>query len=210
MAPQTRRLEGEADVKYRTKVETRAELRAMARETRPLQTRDGFAKLQRYLSADGDWARGRVCALYGVRSTGKTTMLLQAVDRLPEEAFAQAAYIKIEETDVMEDLISDLKALREENMRYVFIDEVTQMRDFIDSAAVLSDLYAMMGMKIVLSGDDSLGIWLAKDNELFDRIRIVHTTVLPFREYSRLMGAESIDVYLRWAPCVRKMPWLIR
>ena len=38
-----------------------------------------------------------------------------------------------------------------------FIDEVTLMPDFIDSAALFSDIYAAQGMKIVLSGTDSLG-----------------------------------------------------
>ena len=72
------------------------------------------------------------------------------------------------------------------------------MKDFIDSAALFSDIYSMMGMKIVLSGKDSLGFWLARDNELYDRVRMIHTTFIPFREYSRLLGIDSIDEYIRY------------
>lgn len=67
--------------------------------------------------------------------------------------------------------------------RYVFIDEVTLMEDFIDSAALFSDVFATMGMKIVLSGTDSLGFWLAMDEELYDRAKSIHTTFIPYREY---------------------------
>lgn len=72
------------------------------------------------------------------------------------------------------------------------------MEDFIDSAALLSDIYVPMGMRIVLSGTDSLGFWFARDNELYDRERTFHTTFIPYREYSRILGIDSIDEYIRY------------
>ncbi|MBQ6833783.1 MAG: ATP-binding protein, partial [Lachnospiraceae bacterium] len=81
--------------------------------------------------------------------------------------------------------------------------EVTLMEDFIDSASLFSDIYTMMGMRIVLSGTDSLGFWFARDNELYDRVRMVHTTFIPFREYSRLLGIDSIDEYIRYGGTLR-------
>ena len=33
-------------------------------------------------------------------------------------------------------------------------------------------------MKIVLSGTDSLGFWLAMDEELYDRAKAIHTTFI--------------------------------
>lgn len=47
------------------------------------------------------------------------------------------------------------------------------------SAALFSDVFATMGMKLVLSGTDSLGFWLAMDEELYDRARLIHTTFPP-------------------------------
>lgn len=44
-----------------------------------------------------------------------------------------------------------------------------------------------MGMKIVLSGTDSLGFWLAMDEELYDRAKPIHTTFIPYREYILLV-----------------------
>jgi len=60
-----------------------------------------------------------------------------------------------------------------------------------------------MGMHIVLSGTDSLGFWLASGNELYDRVRMIHTTFIPYREYSRLLGIDSIDEYIRCGGVLR-------
>ena len=47
--------------------------------------------------------------------------------------------------------------------KYVFIDEVTLIEDFIEGAALFSDIFAACGMKIVLSGTDSLGFFFSED-----------------------------------------------
>ena len=83
------------------------------------------------------------------------------------------------------------------------IDEITLIEDFIDSAAILSDIYAAMGMKLILSGTDSLGFWLAKNQELYDRAYSIHTTFIPFAEYSRLLKKDDIDEYIRYGGTLR-------
>jgi hypothetical protein len=98
----------------------------------------------------------------------------------------------------MADLNADLDTLWKQGYQYVFLDEVTLLEDFIDSASLFSDIYAMMGMKIVLSGTDSLGFWLTLTQELYDRAYTIHTTFIPFREYSRLLGINEIDEYIRY------------
>ena len=50
-------------------------------------------------------------------------------------------------------------------------------------------------MKIVLSGTDSLGFLFAQNKELYDRAVTIHTTFVPFSEYSRLL---RIDEYIRY------------
>ena len=148
--------------------------------------RDCFTQLEDYLySAERD----RVCLIFGLRRTGKTTMLRQAIGRMNSDDFARAAYLKARRTDTMAMVNRDLKKLFDAGFQYVFIDEVTLMKDFIDSAALFSDVFAAMGMKVVLSGTDSLGFWLAMDQELYDRAKPIHTTFIPYREYSRLLTA---------------------
>ena len=103
----------------------------------------------------------------------------------------------------MAQLNRDLYRLKEEGYRYVFIDEVTLANDFIDSASLFSDVFAPMGMHIVLSGTDSLGIWFAEGEELYDRVNTIHTTFIPYREYNRLLGIDSIDEYIRYGGTFR-------
>ena len=120
----------------------------------------------------------------------------------PEER-AKTVYIKARVTDTMADMNRDLKVLDSQGYRYYFIDEVTLMEDFIDSASLFSDVYAMMGRKIILSGTDSLGFWFALNQELYDRAYTLHTTYIPFREYSRLLGINDIDEYIRYGGTLR-------
>ncbi|MBM6924307.1 AAA family ATPase, partial [Hydrogenoanaerobacterium saccharovorans] len=162
--------------------------------------RDCFDQLEGYLYGK---EYDRVCLVFGLRRTGKTTMLRQAIGRMTKENLSRTAYIKARRNDNMAMMNRDLKKLFDAGFRYVFIDEVTLMEDFIDSAALFSDVFAAMGMKIVLSGTDSLGFWLAMDQELYDRAKPIHTTFIPYREYSRLLGIDRIDEYIRYGGTLR-------
>lgn len=160
------------------------ELAAVAQKSKAMASRDCFEQLEMYLHGR---SHDRVCLLFGLLQTGKNTMLRQAIGRMAKENLSRTAYIKARRTDNMAMMNRDLKKLFNAGFRYVFIDEVTLMEDFIDSAALFSDVFATMGMKIVLSGTDSLGFWLAMDEELYDRAKPIHTTFIPYREYIVLL-----------------------
>lgn len=186
--------------KFETSVVIGNRLLAMTKGVRNLKERDCFKQLQKYLNSD---ATDRVCLVFGLRRTGKTTMLRQAVLKMTTEQASKTAYIKAKGTDTMAAMNRDLEKLLELGYENVFIDEVTLMEDFIDSAALFSDIYATQGMKIVLSGTDSLGFWFALHQELYDRAITIHTTFIPFREHSRLLGIDSIDEYIRYGGTLR-------
>lgn len=188
------------ELAFETNVTIGKALLALAQGVEGWEKRDCYAQLENYLhSTESD----RVCVIYGLRRTGKTTMLRQAIADMSPEQLLKAAYIKARRADTMAKMNNDLKKLFEAGYQYVFVDEVTLMRDFIDSAALFSDVFAAMGMKIVLSGTDSLGFWLAKDQELYDRAKLIHTTFIPYREYSRLLKIDSIDEYIRYGGTLR-------
>ncbi len=162
--------------------------------------RSCYVTLTKYLEAP---VADRVCLVYGLRRTGKTTMLRQAIADMSKEKFAKCAYIKARTTDTMADINHDLKALSALGYKYIFIDEVTLMQDFVDSAALFSDVFAAQGMKIVLSGTDSLGFWFAANEELYDRATMIHTTWISFKEHSYLLGINDIDEYIRYGGTLR-------
>ena len=177
---------------FHTNVVTGTGLQALANSVAKYGKRDCFSTLQKFVNGSYD---GKICILYGLRRTGKTTLLFQMLSELPIE---KTAYIKVQTTDDMSRLTKDLKVLFELGYRYVFIDEITLLNDFIDTAAVLSDVFSMMGMKIVVSGTDSLGFAMANRDELYDRSVTIHTSFIPFREYARLLNIRSVDSYIEY------------
>ena len=191
---------GPSPKSYRTDIATGKALVELTKGIEEFETRDMFPAVMKYLRSD---STDRVLIVCGLRRTGKTTMLRQAIRALSPAERRLAAYVKISETDTMAALKADLTSLHEAGFRFVFIDEVTLMEDFIDTASVLSDLFAGMGMKIVLSGTDSLGFWFAEHDELYDRAFTLHTTFIPFREHARLLGTDDIDNYIGFGGTLR-------
>ena len=192
------------DAKFNLRIIYGTDLKDFASQTKDFHKRDCFTQIQEYLYSD---TLDKVCLVYGLRRTGKTTMLRQCFYEMKEGDFKRSVYIKATVTDTMAALNKDLKQLRELGIKYVFIDEVTLISDFIDSAAILSDIYSAMGMKIVLSGTDSLGFWLAVHEELYDRAVMVHTTYIPFSEHSRLLGINDVDEYIRYGGTLKAGVW---
>ena len=183
---------------FNTNVITGAGLKAFSNNVAKYGKRDCYKSLQKFVNGSYD---GKICILYGLRRTGKTTLLFQLISDLPID---QTAYIKAQTTDNMASLTKDLKKLFNLGYKYVFIDEITLLDDFINTSAVLSDVFSMMGMKIVVSGTDSLGFAMANRDELYDRSVMIHTSYIPFKEYSRLLEICSIDGYIEYG-CTLKM-----
>ena len=136
----------------------------------------------------------KICLLYGLRRTGKTTLLRQAAAAMPPE---QTASIKIKEGDSFVDLEQTLEAFyKEQKIKYVFIDEITRLSRFIDCSSILADAYANLGLRIVCSGTDSLGFYFASLDSLFRRCVFIHTTFISFAEYCYLRGCCDIDRFI--------------
>lgn len=180
---------------FKMNVVTGPALLALFENVRGWQKRDCYRQLNAYLHSI---ERDRVCILFGLWQIGKTTLLRQDVLDMATEGAAKTAYTKATKQDTIADLNRDMEQLRSLGSRFVLLDEVTLMRDFIDSVALLSDIYAAQGMKIVLSSTDLLGFWFALRQELYDRAKMIHTTFIPYREHSCLLGIDQIDEYIRY------------
>ena len=167
----------------------------MAETARGLKKRDCYDKIASYLYGK---PADKVCLVYGLRRTGKTTLLKQLILDMNEEDKKKTVYIKAKAGETIVDLNKDIKTARENGIKFFLIDEITLLEDFIDNAALLSDVYAVQGLKFVLSGTDSLGFYFAESEELYDRTITVHTTFIPYKEHARLLGITSIDEYIRY------------
>uniref|UniRef100_UPI0038905E57 AAA family ATPase n=1 Tax=Treponema sp. TaxID=166 RepID=UPI0038905E57 len=140
----------------------------------------------------------KVFILYGLRRTGKTTLIRQIIYNMNDEDRNKTVFIQINPTNTLADVNKDLRKLETLGYKYVFIDEVTMMDDYIQGAALFSDVFASSGMKIVLSGTDSLGFVFSEDEQLYDRCILLHTTFISFREFSNVLGIHDIDQYMEF------------
>ena len=180
---------------FQTGVLTGEELRAFVNPVAAYKKRSCFSNVTEYLYGE---IVDRVFILYGLRRTGKTTLIRQAIGEMKEADFRRAAFVQIRTGDTLANVNADLKRLQADGYKYVFIDEVTLLKDFIDGAALFSDIFASCGMKIVLSGTDSLGFLFSEDEQLFDRCILLHTTFIPYREFEEVLGVHGIDEYIRF------------
>ena len=185
----------EEHLEFKTTVRTGSRLRAQIAVTKKYKKRECIRELRDYVFGS---QTDKVFVIYGLRRTGKTTMIRQILTELPETEFRKAAFIQVRSRDTLEDIDEDLGLLETKGFKYVFIDEVTLMEDFIEGAALFSDIYASSGMKIVLSGTDSLGFAFSKEEQLYDRCIMMHTTFIPYREFEEILGIKGIDEYIRY------------
>lgn len=170
------------------------ELFLLTKNIETLKKRYHFADLYDYLNNE---IYGKVLILYGLRRTGKTTLMHQAINSFNIKDFSKVAYIKCRKNNNIYELFDDLKYLTSNGFKYIFIDEITLLEDFTSLASTLSDIYGMMA-KIVLSGTDSLGFLIASRHELYDRCKLIHTTYISFKEFSDVLGKKSIDEYIEF------------
>ena len=180
---------------FATNIRTGEALRTFSSSVRRYRKRECFQQLHDYIYGE---QQDKVFILYGLRRTGKTTMIRQIFVEMSDAELSKAAFIQITARDTLADVNRDLKTLEEQGFRYVFLDEVTLMEDFIEGAALFSDVFATCGMKIVLSGTDSLGFLFTEDEQLYDRCILLHTTFIPYREFESVLGIHGIDEYIRY------------
>lgn len=190
-----KRYESKEEVEFFSYVLRGKDLKEFAQPTVQWKKRECFTKIHDYVYGN---STDRVFILYGLRRTGKTTLIRQLIAEMPEDMLAKTAFMQVNNTLNLARMNLDLKRLSDLGYRYLFIDEVTLMDDFIEGAALFSDVYATRGIKIVLSGTDSLGFIFSEDRELYDRCYMLHTTFVPYREFEGVLGVKGIDEYIRY------------
>ena len=113
---------------FRTNVRTGESLRAFSASVRRYRRRECFQQLHDYIYGE---PQDRVLILYGLRRTGKTTMIRQIFAKMSDAELEKAAFIQVTAKDTLADVNRDLRMLENLGFCYVFLDEVTLMEDFI-------------------------------------------------------------------------------
>lgn len=149
----------------------------------PDRPRRQFHDLMGYLREQKP-ARQSVCALYGLRRTGKTTLILQAVRQLIGQGADPdtIGYFTGQKGDTFDDLSVELESRKK--LKYLFIDEVGFYANFLRNGSYLYDtLVRLYDKKVVIAGTNLLALYLAGKETLYDRCSTLRVPYLSFYEH---------------------------
>lgn len=141
-----------------------------------------------------DSALKKVVGVQGLRGVGKTVGVLQALCELNK--YDKSAYVIVKDNTSIEDVESIVNELTNEGIKYICIDEITNAEGFAKRSGTLYDAYAIRGIKIVLSGTDSLALVQAETYGLFHRIKMLNVGFITYQEAKRTMGF-TFEEYLK-------------
>lgn len=155
--------------------------------TTPKEPRRQLNDLMNYLDSQNNGCL-RVCALYGLRRTGKTTLLLQAIKKLLMQGVSanEIGYFTGMKGDNFDDLYLELEAHQE--LSYIFIDEIGFFANFLKSGSYLYDTQVRLyGHKVVIAGTNLLALYVAGKRTLYDRCDVIRVPYLSFYEHCRFV-----------------------
>lgn len=137
---------------------------------------------------------GNILILYGLRRTGKTTIMEQALSTYKDKELCE--FYEIHEKDNMQDIYNIIIDSEKRGVNIICFDEITKAEDFIRDSALLADVFAKEGMRIIVTGTDSLSFNFATNRELYDRTIRIRTTHIPFAEHCEIFNTNDIDDYI--------------
>lgn len=167
-----------------------------------MNKRDVFTSIKEFVNGD-ECYQGKILAIYGLRRTGKTTLMEQLLCDSDINA-KSCVFLEMQDNDSMEDLERKIIDEQAEGKSIFVIDEITKVKDFIQDSSVLADCFAKEGMKIIIAGTDSLSIIFAEEGELYDRVCKVNTTYIPYAEHCRVLQTNNMDDFLEYGGLMKK------
>lgn len=155
-----------------------------------LNQRDFVTGILEYCNSN----ENRVLIISGLRGTGKTTGILQAINEIDD--YTKTVFINIDQTAEMNCLdLRNLIITKYKDKKYIFIDEITRVKDIINNSAFLADNLCMSGKKVIISGTDSLALTTIDTASLYHRAITLHITFIKYAEAERTAN-QSLKEYI--------------
>ena len=137
----------------------------------------------------------RIGVLYGLRRTGKTTLLQHtflSLDNIREKSVV----FLLKHGDSSAQFELQVEKFYREGITTFYIDEFISMTDYVDTAEDLANKYASLGLKFLISGTHSTGFNVLFRDKWRDRYISFDTTYIPYAEWQKLVKNKHIDSYL--------------
>lgn len=134
--------------------------------------------------------KGMMFGLTGLRGTGKTVSLLQALVKMNK--LSESMYVTLA-TDSDIDCTGLCSYLEPQlgGIKYLVIDEATQIKNLIKNGDTLFEELKRFGIAVVLSGTDTLALAISSGDGLFHRIVEHNITFISLVEYERILCDET-------------------
>ena len=134
--------------------------------------------------------KGMMFGLTGLRGTGKTVSLLQALVKMNK--LSESMYVTLS-TDSDIDCTGLCSYLEPQlaGIKYIVIDEATRIKNLIKNGDTLFEELKRFGIAVVLSGTDTLALAISSGDGLFHRIVEHNITFISLAEYERILCTES-------------------
>lgn len=159
------------------------------------EKRDCYEQIEEYVSSE---YAAKICAIYGLRRTGKTTLMQQCIENMSKEDRERTLFLTCKKGSEIYQISDFIQKKLNEDYKFFFIDEITFAEDFQAVGEVFANYHvSLRGARIVVTGTDSLGLSLPSHDLQYDRTLFVHTTYISFSEYSRLTSCKDVDEYIR-------------
>lgn len=163
-----------------------------------LNKRFCFDTIKEFLDSEIGSTRN-ILALFGLRRTGKTVMIQQAVKHLIGNGVSseKIACLTLKDNKIDEIKLRDYISVLYDvfDIDYLFIDELTYAVGGLSFLSSLSDFYTTK--KTILSGTNSLGFVLLLRHTLFYRAIRVNTTYISYKEFSDLYPSAKLLDYIK-------------
>ena len=157
------------------------------------ERRDCIKQINEYIYADQVHT---VCAIYGLRRTGKTELMKQCMEDMPLALKQKTQYIMCHSHTSLAQLKQYIIDETKKGFKYFFVDEITYCNDFQAIGEALANVCVnMYGARMIVTGTESLGLSLPSHSLQYDRTHFVHTTYMSYPEYARILG-KGLDAYL--------------
>lgn len=163
-----------------------------------LNKRFCFDTIKEFLDSEIGYTRN-ILALFGLRRTGKTVMIQQAVKHLIGNRVSseKIACLTLKDNKIDEIKLRDYISVLYDvfDIDYLFIDELTYAVGGLSFLSSLSDFYTTK--KTILSGTNSLGFVPLLRHTLFYRAIMVNTTYISYKEFSDLYPSAKLLDYIK-------------
>lgn len=140
-----------------------------------------------------------ILALFGLRRTGKTVMMQQAIKYLLDKGVSseKVACLTLRDNKIDEIRLKDYISVLYDifDIDYLFIDELTYAIGNLSFLSSLSDFYTTK--RTMLSGTNSLGFVPLLRHTLFYRAIKVNTTYISYKEFSHLYQDAKLLDYIK-------------